>query len=73
LPAVQTAAAAEVFARQGSLWIRSRQSDQLQVFTLSGQTVVNTRIPAGTSRIDNLPAGLYVVRIGGSAAKVVLR
>ncbi|MBQ7162612.1 MAG: hypothetical protein IJR64_03375, partial [Bacteroidales bacterium] len=47
LPAVQTAAAAEVFARQGSLWIRSRQSDQLQVFTLSGQTVVNTRIPAG--------------------------
>ena len=73
LPAVQTAAAAEVFARQGSLWIRSRQSDQLQVFTLSGQAVINTRIPAGTSRIDNLPAGLYVVRIGGSAAKVVLR
>lgn len=44
----------------------------LRVYSLSGQCMLSTPVAAGHTRFD-MPAGLYVVSVNGSAHKVAIR
>ncbi len=49
----------------------------MQLFDINGRCVMSTTVPAGTSHlqvaVDHLAAGVYMLSLGGSTAKVVVR
>lgn len=63
-----------IATRDGDLLITVDRPLTAQVVALNGQTVRSLSLPAGTTRIGSLAAGLYIVRLSdGMVQKVIVR
>ena len=63
-----------IFTRDGSLFITTDRPMQAQVITFGGQVARSLSLSAGTTRIDALAAGTYIVRLSdGTVQKVVVK
>lgn len=63
-----------IFTRNGSLFITTDRPARAQVFALTGQLIRSLDLPAGTTHVDPLTDGIYIVRLSdGTVQKVVVR
>lgn len=63
-----------IFTRDGSLFITTDRPARAQVFALTGQLIRSLSLPAGTTHVDPLTDGIYIVRLSdGTVQKVVVR
>lgn len=62
-----------IFTRDGSLFITIDRPARAQVFALTGQQIRSLDLPAGTTRVDALATGVYIVRLDdGMTRKVII-
>lgn len=62
-----------IFTRDGSLFITTDRPARAQVFALTGQLIRSLDLPAGTTRVDALAIGVYIVRLDdGMTRKVII-
>lgn len=62
-----------IFTRDGSLFITTDRPMQVQVIALTGQLIRSLDLPAGTTRVDALATGVYIVRLDdGMTRKVII-
>ena len=67
-------AATRIFTRDGRLFITADRPMQAQVVALTGRLVRSLALTAGTTRIDALSPGIYLVRLdNGTVEKVIVR
>ena len=63
-----------IFTRDGSLFITTDRPARAQVFALTGQLIRSLDLPVGTTHVDPLTDGIYIVRLSdGTVQKVVVR
>lgn len=63
----------KIWAANGTLFIRTSSPQQVQVVNLTGSTVLYRKIPAGDTRLEDLPAGVYIIRLSEKTVqKIVL-
>lgn len=63
-----------ILTRDGSILITTDRPQQAQVITLAGQVLHSLNLPTGTTSIDQLADGIYIVRLGDSTTqKVIVR
>lgn len=63
-----------IFTRDGSLFITTDRPARAQVIALTGQLIRSLDLPAGTTHVDPLTDGIYIVRLSdGTVQKVVVR
>lgn len=63
-----------IFTRDGNLFITTDRPARAQVFALTGQLIRSLDLPAGTTHVDPLTDGIYIVRLSdGTVQKVVVR
>lgn len=65
------ARAITVSGGEGFILVSAAKSMQINVITVDGRTVASVACPSGEQRIS-LPQGLYVVRVGDTAVKVIV-
>ncbi len=63
--------ATRYYTRDGQLFVEAVTPAQLTVYTLTGNTIVNRRIPVGLSTIP-LPAGIYIIKVDKTIARIVV-
>ena len=62
-----------IFTRDGSLVITTDRPARAQVFALTGQLIRSLDLPAGTTHVDALATGVYIVRLDdGMTRKVII-
>lgn len=61
-----------VIGRQGEITINAQQPAQVAIYTLTGAQVLTTRIDGGENTIA-LQSGLYIVKVGTKAHKVIVK
>lgn len=62
-----------IFTRDGSLFITTDRPARAQVFALTGQQIRSLDLPAGTTHVDALTTGVYIVRLDdGMTRKVII-
>lgn len=62
-----------IFTRDGSLFITTDRPARAQVFALTGQLIRSLDLPAGTTHVDALATGVYIVRLDdGMTRKVII-
>ena len=62
-----------IFTRDGSLFITIDRPARAQVFALTGQLIRSLDLPVGTTRVDALATGVYIVRLDdGMTRKVII-
>ena len=71
---VTTVAQAQVLAHDGVLLVSTSLPAVVDVYSIDSRLVMSQRVEAGNTAIDasQLAAGVYVVRVGGYTAKVVV-
>ena len=63
-----------ITARDGLLLITTDRPSEAQVIALTGQLIRSLALPSGTTRIDGLADGIYIVRLSdGTVQKVIVR
>ncbi|MCD8135457.1 MAG: T9SS type A sorting domain-containing protein [Parabacteroides gordonii] len=63
-----------ITARDGLLLITTDRPTEAQVVALTGQLIRSLALPSGTTRIDGLADGIYIVRLSdGTVQKVIVR
>ena len=65
--------ALNVWSKNGNVIIASPETARVYVVNIVGQIAKATTIPAGTTTIGRLSAGVYIVKVGTKTAKVVVR
>ena len=65
--------ALNVWSKNGNVIIASPETARVYVVNIVGQIAKATTIPAGTTTIGGLSAGVYIVKVGTTTAKVVVR
>lgn len=62
-----------IFTRDGSLFITTDRPARAQVFALTGQLIRSLSLPVGTTHVDALATGVYIVRLDdGMTRKVII-
>lgn len=62
-----------IFTRDGSLFITTDRPARAQVIALTGQLIRSLDLPAGTTHVDALATGVYIVRLDdGMTRKVII-
>lgn len=62
-----------IFTRDGSLFIITDRPARAQVFALTGQLIRSLDLPVGTTHVDALATGVYIVRLDdGMTRKVII-
>lgn len=62
-----------IFTRDGSLFITTDRPARAQVIALTGQLIRSLDLPVGTTRVDALAIGVYIVRLDdGMTRKVII-
>ena len=62
-----------VWAADGILYLSTEQPIDVEVFSFSGLLLKKFKASTGTTPVEHLPTGLYVVRVGQQTTKVVIR
>lgn len=70
---VSTSTVLPVKAEGNTLYVAANAGEQIRVFSVDGAQVATTAAVQGTTRIDNLPKGLLLVKAGKQTAKVMLK
>lgn len=52
----------EIYSINGEIVVDTKESANVAIYTISGVQVANRTLPAGTTTISNLPAGLYILK-----------
>lgn len=52
----------EIYSINGEIVVDTKESANVAIYTISGVQVANRALPAGTTTISNLPAGLYILK-----------
>lgn len=61
-----------IFTRDGSLFITTDRPARAQVFALTGQLIRSLDLPAGTTHVDALATGVYIVRLDDAMTRKVI-
>lgn len=61
-----------IYTSNGSVVINTLGSEKVSIFSISGKCYYNARV-CGMTNVSNLPAGIYIVRVGKEAIKVNVR
>ena len=62
-----------IFTHDGSLFITTDRPARAQVFALTGQLIRSLDLPVGTTHVDALATGVYIVRLDdGMTRKVII-
>lgn len=77
-PAVETAQqqdqSVNISYSEGILYISGAENQQLEIVSLTGKKVLQTRIESPAQKIEiSLPKGCYIVKIGDMARKISVR
>ncbi len=67
-----TASVEQVYAFESTLVIEAEHDSQAQIVTVNGQAQT-VNVTAGRNEINNLAAGIYIVRLNGQSHKVVIK
>lgn len=70
---VSTSALLPVKAEGTTLYVAANAGEQIRVYTTNGSQVATAAAIQGTTRIDNLPKGLLLVKAGKQTAKVLMK
>lgn len=52
----------EIYSINGEIVVNTKESANVAIYAISGVQVANRTLPAGTTTISNLPAGLYILK-----------
>lgn len=52
----------EIYSINNEIVVNTKKSANVAIYTISGVQVANRTLPAGTTTISNLPAGLYILK-----------
>lgn len=69
---LENAATAQIYTEAGMLCIVSEAETAVSVYSMLGAEIATVRATTGTTRIA-LEQGIYIVRIGGKASKVIVK
>lgn len=70
---VSTSTLLPVKAEGTTLYVAANAGEQIRVYTTNGSQVATAAAVQGTTRIDNLPKGLLLVKAGKQTAKVLMK
>ena len=62
----------EVAVRDGYVYVTLSRRAQVKLFTILGQAVSQTELPAGTSRLRMNSRGIYILRAGDTTCRITL-
>lgn len=62
----------KVFAAEGGVKVMAEEAAEVAVYTVAGQLVRQARVAEGSTLVNVAP-GFYVVRVNGTATKVIVR
>ena len=65
-------ASGRVYGTEDAAVVETEQIVDVAVYTFGGQQIERRRIGAGTTRIP-LPAGFYIITLGGTGHKVIVK
>ena len=61
-----------VNVREGYVYVTVSRRTQVKLFTILGQTVSQTELPAGTSRLRVGARGIYILKAGDTTVRITL-
>lgn len=64
--------AVDVSVRDGYVYVTLSRRSPVKLFTILGQTVSQTELPAGTSRLRIPARGIYILRAGDSTVRITV-
>lgn len=67
-----TQADVQVAVRDGYIYVTLPRRMQVKLFTILGQTVSQTELPAGTSRLRMSGRGIYILKAGDTTLRITL-
>ena len=62
----------EIFAKDGTVIIRTPRKVQVKVFTILGQLVSQDILNPGTSELKIASRGIYIIKIGSLTQKIAI-
>ena len=62
----------EATVRDGYVYVTLSRRTQVKLFTILGQTVSQTELPAGTSRLRMSGRGIYILKAGDTTCRITL-
>lgn len=62
----------EATVRDGYVYVTLSRRTQVKLFTILGQTVSQTELPAGTSRLHMSGRGIYILKAGDTTCRITL-
>lgn len=63
----------KVYVQAGAIRIEATKEAFISLYSFEGRLMIQRRISEGTTLLDSLSAGLYILRINGQEYKVVIR
>ena len=63
---------AEMAVRDNFIYIAAPRPVTVKVFTILGQLISQTTLPAGIHRLPMSAKGIYIIKIGGSTRRVTI-
>ena len=63
----------DAYARSGAIIVETERPAAVAIYALDGATCFSGDVPAGTSTIEGLPAGIYIVAIGDFSRSVLIK
>ena len=61
-----------VNVREGYVYVTVSRRTPVKLFTILGQTVSQTELPAGTSRLRVGARGIYILKAGDTTVRITL-
>lgn len=65
-------AQAEMAVRENYIYIATPRSVNVKVFTILGQLISQSTLPAGIHRLPMSAKGIYIIKIGSSTRRVTI-
>jgi len=62
-----------IYSNDGILFINTEKADSAEIFTTLGQKVAQKNLRPGLNEFPGLQSGIYIVRVGSEAQKVIVR
>lgn len=69
---IESEAAVRIYTQKGSIVVNTENAEPVAVYSITGKCCYNATA-SGMTTINNLPAGIYIVRVGDKTLKVRVR